>query len=67
MPAKGAISWKMARDRAESAGCTLCYISEIGGRQSHVNSTVPKKKCKALIELNTWSKFLINEVKIIEA
>ena len=57
----------MARDRAESAGCTLCYISEIGGRQLHVNSTVPKKKCKALIEQNTWSKFLINEVKIIEA
>ena len=43
----------MARDSAESAGCALCYISEIGGRQLHVNSDVPKKKCRALTELNT--------------
>ena len=51
--AKGAISWKMARGSAESARCTLCCIGEIGGRQLHVNSEEPKKKCKALIELNT--------------
>ena len=57
----------MARDIAESAGCTLCYISEIGGRQLHVNSEVPKKKCKTLIEqTQLWSKFVINEDKIID-
>ena len=43
----------MARDSGESARCTSCYIGEIGGRQLHVNSEVPKKKCMALIELNT--------------
>ena len=48
----------MARDNAESAGCMLCCISEIGGRQLHVNYEVTKKECKALIDLNTRVKIL---------
>ena len=51
----------MARDNAESAGCMLCCISEIGGRQLHVNSEVPKKKCKALIEPNTTVVKICNQ------
>nr|POF20767.1 putative disease resistance protein rga1 [Quercus suber] len=60
--AKGAISWKMARDSAESAGCALYCISEIGGRELHANYAFSKTKFKFSHSQSTMAREIVSSM-----